>query len=89
MYLNLTTQSVLIATEVVNLFLPMARIHSIQHLMIKFVNDWRQVKWFFPVSSIKTDHQDITEILLKGALHSNIFYFILGNNPNTKFGVNG
>jgi hypothetical protein len=46
-----------------------------QHYVIKFVSDLRQVsQWFFlgsPVSSTnKTDHHDITELLLKVALNT-------------------
>jgi hypothetical protein len=44
-------------------------VYSIQNYVIKFVSDLRQGLWFStgtPVSSInKTDHHDITEILLK------------------------
>jgi len=51
--------------------------YSIQHYVIEFVSDLRQVGGFLPgtpVSSTnKTDHHDIIEILLKVAL-----------NPNTK-----
>ena len=47
-------------------------VYSIQHYVIKFVSDLRQIGGFFldtPVSSaIKTDLHDITEILLKVAL---------------------
>ena len=46
-------------------------VYSIQHYVIKFVSDLRQVGVFFPstlVSSYnKTDRHDITEILLKVA----------------------
>ena len=52
----------------------MARVYSIQHQVIKFVSDLRQVDGFFlgtPISStIQTDHHDITEILLKVALNT-------------------
>ena len=48
--------------------------YSILHYMIKFVSDLRQVGGFFPgtpVSSTnKTDHHDITEIVLKVALNT-------------------
>jgi hypothetical protein len=38
---------------------------SVQHYVIKFINDLRQVSGFSPVSSTnKTDRHDITEILL-------------------------
>jgi hypothetical protein len=47
-------------------------VYSIQHYVIKFVNEWRHVSGFFkvlPVSSTnKSDGQDITEILLKVAI---------------------
>jgi len=47
-------------------------VYSIQHYVIKFVSDLRQVGWFShgtPVTSTnKTDLHDITEILLKVAL---------------------
>jgi hypothetical protein len=45
---------------------------GVQHYVIKFVSDLRQVSGFLqgpPISSTnKTDRQDITEILLKVAL---------------------
>ena len=48
--------------------------YSIQHYVIKFVSDLRQVGGFSPgtpVSSInKTDRHDMTEILLKVALNT-------------------
>jgi hypothetical protein len=48
--------------------------HSIQHHVIKFVSDLRQVGRFSPgtlVSSTKkADRHDITEILLKVALNT-------------------
>ena len=53
---------------------------GVQHYVIKFVSDLRQ--WFSlgpPVSSTnKTDHHDITELLLKVALNTPYFY-------NTRF----
>jgi len=40
-------------------------VYSIQHYVIKFVSDLRQVGAFFPVTAVfytnKTDHHDITE----------------------------
>jgi hypothetical protein len=49
-------------------------VYSIQHYVIKFVSDLRQVGGFFPgnpVSSTnKTDRHDIAEILLKVALNT-------------------
>ena len=48
--------------------------YSIQHYAIKLVSDLRQVGGFIPgtpVSSTnKTDHHDMTEILLKVALNT-------------------
>ena len=45
---------------------------GVQYHVIKFVSDIRQVDGFFPGSPVdttnKTDHHDITEILLKVAL---------------------
>ena len=44
---------------------------GVQHYLIKFVNDLRQVSPGTPVSSInKADRHDITEILLKVALNT-------------------
>jgi hypothetical protein len=48
-------------------------VYSIQHYVIKFVSDLRQVGGYpgTPVSSTnKTDCHDITEILLKVALNT-------------------
>jgi hypothetical protein len=46
-------------------------VYLIQHSVIKFVSDLRQVRGFTPVSSInKTGRHDITEILLKVALNT-------------------
>ena len=53
---------------------PIARLYLIQHYVIKFVSDLRQVDGFLKVQCImvfsnnKTDCHDITEILLKVAL---------------------
>jgi hypothetical protein len=48
--------------------------YSIQHYVIKFVNDLRQAGVFFPVSLVsstnKTDHHDITEIFFKVTLNT-------------------
>ena len=71
--LQLPVQSVPI-TKVVSLNPVHGEVHSIQHYVIKFVNDLRQVSgflWilrFHPVS--KTDRHDITEILLKVVLNT-------------------
>ena len=51
-------------------------VYAIQHYVVKFVSDLRQVGGFVlilstPVSSTnKTDHHDIIEILLKVALNT-------------------
>jgi len=48
--------------------------YLILHYMIKFVSDLRQVGGFFPCTPVsstnKTDHHDITEIVLKVALNT-------------------
>ena len=66
-------QSVPIATEAVSLNPAHGEVYSIQHYVIKFVSDLRQV-WFSqvtPVSSTnKTDRFAIAEILLKEALNT-------------------
>jgi hypothetical protein len=60
-----------ITTKVVSSNPVHCEVHSIQHYVIKFVSDLRQV-WFSrgtPISPTnKTDSHDITEILLKVAL---------------------
>jgi hypothetical protein len=72
MDLQLPVQSVLITAKVVSLNPDHGEVYSIQHYVIKFVSDLRQVSgflwvlWFSP--PIKTDRHDITEILLKVAL---------------------
>ena len=43
-------------------------VYSIQHYVMKFVGDLRQVGGF--LHHTKTDHHDITEILLKVALNT-------------------
>jgi len=67
-------QSVSITTEIVCSNPTHGEIYSIQHYVIKFVSDLRQVSHFSlgtPVSSTnKTDRHDITEILLKVALNT-------------------
>jgi len=51
-------------------------VYSIQHYVLKFVSDLRQICGFHrvlrypPLSTHKTDRHDITEILLKVALHT-------------------
>ena len=72
--LQLPVQSVTITTKVVSLNPVHGKVYSIQHYhdyVIKLVSDLQQVCGFSlgnPVSSTnKTDHHDITEILLKVA----------------------
>jgi hypothetical protein len=57
-------QSAPITTKVVSLNPAHGEVYLIQNYVIKFV-------WFSPVSSTnKTDHHDITEILLKMVLNT-------------------
>ena len=57
-------QSVPITTTVMSSNPVHGEVYLIQHYVIKFVSDLRQVGGFFPVSSTnKTDHHDIAEIL--------------------------
>jgi hypothetical protein len=62
-------QSVLFTTKVVSSNPAHGEVYSIQHYVIKFVSDLRQVGVFFRIlrfpPPIKTDRRDITEILLK------------------------
>ena len=56
-------------TYVISAYHHSGQVQSIQHYVIKFVSDLRQVRGFSPVSSTnKTDIHDIVEILLKVAL---------------------
>jgi hypothetical protein len=72
--LQLPVQSVPITTNVVSSNSAHGDVYSIQHYVIKFVSDVRQVVWFSPgtrVSSTnKNDRHDLTEILLKVALNT-------------------
>jgi hypothetical protein len=69
-------QSVPITTKVVGLNPVHGKVYSIQHCWIKFVNDLlqdqgRRFSPGTPVSSTnKTDHHELTEILLKVALNT-------------------
>ena len=57
-------QSVPITTTVMSSNPVHGEVYLIQHYVIKFVSDLRQVGGFFSVSSTnKTDHHDIAEIL--------------------------
>ena len=72
--LQLPVQSVPVTTKIVSLNPVHGEVYSIQHYVIKFVRDLRQVcgfLWVLPISSTnKTDCHDITEILLKVALNT-------------------
>ena len=52
----------------------LGEVYSLQHYVIKFIIDLRQVRWFspgIPVSCTnKTDRRDIVEILLKVTLNT-------------------
>jgi hypothetical protein len=71
---QIPVQSVPITTKIVSLNPVHGDVYSIQHYVIKFVSDLRQVDSFLPdtpVSSTnKTDLHDIAEILLKVALNT-------------------
>ena len=67
MELQLSVQSVPITTKVViSNHVHAGEKYSIQRYVIKFVNDWVTLVF----STNKTDHHDITEILLKVGLHT-------------------
>ena len=72
--LQLPVQSVPITAKVVSLNPTDVEVYLIQHYVIKFVSDLRQVGgflrvlWFPPPN--KTDCHDITEILLKVVLNA-------------------
>ena len=71
----LPVQSVPITTKVVSSNPAHGEVYSIQHHVIKFVSDLRQVSVFFSLGTLvsstnKTDRQDITEISLKVALNT-------------------
>ena len=69
MVVGFTTTSE-ITTNVENLNLSHGEVYSIQHYVIKFVSELRQVGDFLHQN--KTDRHDITEILLKVALNTTI-----------------
>ena len=72
--LQIHVQSVHITTNVVSSNHAHGEVYSIQHYVIKFISDLRQVGGFSsgtPISSTnKTDFHDITEILLKVAFNT-------------------
>ena len=64
-------QPVPITTKVVSLNPAHGEVLLIQHYVIKLVSDLRQVGGFLRFSSTnKTDHHDITEILMKVVLNT-------------------
>ena len=71
---TITYISVLITTKVVSSNPAHGEVYTIQHYVIKFVSDKRQVCGFLRVlrfpSTNKTDHHDIIGILLKVALNT-------------------
>ena len=69
MVVGFTTTSE-ITTKVENSNLSHGEVYSIQHYVIKFVSELRQVGDFLHQN--KTDRHDITEILLKVALNTTI-----------------
>jgi hypothetical protein len=76
--LQLPVQSVPITTEVVSLNPAHGKVYSIQHYVIKFDSDLRQVGGFLWVlrftSNDKTDCHNINEILLQVPLITIILY---------------
>ena len=71
---NCAISALSITTKVVSSNSAPGDVYSIQHYVVKFVSDLREVGVFFhvlPVSSTnKTDSHDKTEILLKVALNT-------------------
>jgi hypothetical protein len=67
-------QSVPITFNVVSSNPAHGEVCSIQHYLIKFVSDLRQVWWFSPGTTVsstnKTDSHDIADILLNVALNT-------------------
>ena len=80
--LQLQEQSVPITTKVVSSNPVHGEVYTIQHYMIKFMSDLRQVGGFLRVLSLvsstnKTDRHGITEIVLKVVLNTKT-----NNQPN-------
>jgi len=67
-------QSVPITTKVISSSPVHGEVYAIQHYMIEFLSDLRQIGGFHRIlwvsSTNKTDHHDITERLLKVALNT-------------------
>ena len=70
-------QSVPIITNVVSSNPTHGEVYAIQHYVIKIVGDLRQVSDTLVSYNNKTDHHDITEILLKVALNTITPYVLL------------
>jgi hypothetical protein len=73
-FTQLHVQSVSITTKVESSSPVHGEVYSIQHYVIKFVSDLRQVGGFlrifrFPPTKNKSDSHDITELLLNVALN--------------------
>ena len=69
--IQLSVQSVPLTTKGLSSNPVHGEVYSIQHYVITFVSDLRQVGGILQVSSTnKTDRHDITEMLLKVALNT-------------------
>ena len=72
--LQLPMQAVPITTDLVSSNLDQGEVYKLQHYVIKLVSDLRQVGGFLRIlrlsSTNKTDHHDITEVLLKVAFNT-------------------
>ena len=73
-FMGVEMQSVPITFNVVSSNPAHGEVCSIQHYLIKFVSDLRQVWWFSPGTTVsstnKTDSHDIADILLNVALNT-------------------
>jgi hypothetical protein len=83
-------QSVPITTKVVSLNPTHGEVYSIQHYVIKFVSDLRQVGGSPVFSTNKTDCHDITKLLLKVVLNTitlniNISFFSIHEQTSIIF----
>jgi hypothetical protein len=91
MDLQLPMQSVPITAKVVSSNLVYGEMYSVQHYVIKFVSDLRQVGGFLRVLLIsftkKTDHHEIAQILLKVALNTITHTLFLSDVCNFTSGV--
>jgi hypothetical protein len=88
--LQLPMQSVPITTKVVSLNPTHGEVYSIQHYVIKFVSDLRQVGGSPVFSTNKTDCHDITKLLLKVVLNTitliiNISFFSIHEQTSIIF----